>query len=170
MSKERKDIDTTIIEAKRADRQIKELTAKLSEYKEKIQTFFDKADIVEYSVKVTKSDNYTGNVSEIRAEKTERIRVEYLPERLKEKIAPDIYNEIAIKSYSIVDMELLKGLLKKAGISASEFKKCIEIHTKIDKEALKRLYSVGDIKAADVRGCYSAKIIKGIALKEVSSD
>lgn len=158
-------ITDAIISAKKAEDDIKALTDQLSKYKALIQMYFDKNDLKEFEVV---QESTSGR--KLVATKTERVYVDYNIDKLRESLSKDVFDEITSKSYEIVDIETLKSLLKAAGISASEFKKCIKVTQSINKDALKQLYSVGDIKAKDIQGCYDAKIVKGISIKERTGD
>lgn len=151
---------------KRLEQQIATLQTQHDENIMKLQKFFDDKKIKSIEVEQdSESDDLVAKMN-LEAVKKEIIRITYFPEKLKLNLAPEIYNEIINKSYSVRDIEKLKKLLKLAGVSATEFKSCISVEETVNREVLKQLYDVGDIKKADLDGCYSATISKSIKIKE----
>jgi predicted transcriptional regulator len=63
-------------------------------------------------------------------------------------------------------MASLSKMLKAAGVDAKEFKKYIGVETSVNSSALQQLYSVGDITKQQLKGCYTAKIVKSIRISE----
>src|SRR5690606_4966352 len=98
------------------------------------------------------------------AKKHERVMIDYYPDKLKESMDPELFNEIVHKTYRISDMRGLIEMLKGYGVSAKEFKKFIQVDESVDKAAIRRLYDTGDIKRQDIKGCYSAKVVKSIKI------
>lgn len=150
----------------RLGEQIAGLQSILQASKAKIQDYFDKHDIKELEVE---PDEMNGGPSLI-AKKSERVTIEYLVDKLKESLSKDIFNEVVLKDYRITDINGLIALLKKAGIKPDEFKQYIDVTTTPNNEALKQLYAVGDITKEDLKGCYNAKIVKSISIKERKGD
>lgn len=152
--------DTFIIQ-----RKAEELTAQIKANTEKIQVYFDNAKTKEL---VVESD--TDNDVALIAKKSERVTIDYIADKLKEKLNPDIFNEIARKDYHVEDMQGFIAMLKNAGVSAKDFKKFIRVEQSIDKAEVRRLYATGDIKKSDIKGCYTAKVVKSVKISQRPQD
>lgn len=144
----------------RLEEQIAAFNALLARSKEKIQAYFDNKNID--CIEVEPDERTSGLI----AKKVERTYITYDADKLKEKLNKEVFNEIAIKTHTIINMEGLIQLLKNAGITPSEFKKYISTTYSVDKEKIKQLYSVGEITLKDLEGCYSSKIVKSIQIRE----
>lgn len=158
----RKKIEQIIRDTKLLEQQIQASTDLYNLSKQKIQSYFDEADIKELELKMEN----TSTSSTLVAKKVERVTIVYNMDVLKANLSKDIYNEIANKQYSITNITKLTGLLKQAGISAKDFKECINVNVSINKEAIKQLYAVGDISKANMKGAYKATLSKYIQIKE----
>lgn len=128
----------------------------------KIQEFFDEKNIKKLEVEVEEADFATT----ITALKVERITIEYIVAELKKKLSKGILGEIIQRSYYIKDIEKLKYALRSRGVSGEEFKELVGVNESVDKDRIKQLYSVGDIKQSQLNGCYTATISKSIQLRE----
>ena len=149
-----------IKDTKSLEEKIDSLTKIYNAGREKIQNEFDEQNLKEIEVE---SDDFDDKV--IVAKKVEKALIEYYADKLKEKLDSEVLNEIIIKTYMINDINGLISLLKNAGVNPQEFKKYVDVSQIVNKEAIKRLYSVGDITKEDIKGCYDAKIVKSISLK-----
>lgn len=150
----------------RLEEQIAGLKSILQASKAKIQDYFDKHDIKELEVEPENMADGTTLV----AKKTERVIIDYFVDKLKESLDKEVFNEVVHKNYHITDINGLIALLKKTGIKPDEFKQFIDVTTTVNKDALKQLYAVGDITKEDLKGCYSAKIVKSISIKPRKGD
>jgi hypothetical protein len=148
------------------DEQITGLQSVLTTSKEKVHEYFDKHGIKELEVE---PDAHSDEPALI-AKKVERITIDYYADKLKESLSKEVYNEVVNKTHTITNIDGLITLLKKAGIKPNEFKQYINTSVSVNKEALKQLYAVGDIKKEELQGCYSAKIVKSIQIKERKGD
>lgn len=137
-------------------------------YSEKI------AEIKEYfdanNIRSMVAESETENDIELEAKKSERIIIEYFPEKLKERLDKEIYNEVVIKRYNVNDMPGLIKLLKKHGVNPNDFKTFISTTEVVDKDAIQRLYESGDIGKNDLKGCFSAKVVKSIKIQPHKND
>lgn len=129
----------------------------------KLKEIFDKLEAKELQVKSDTESNTT-----LVARRIDRVTIDYIPEKLKENLSPEVFNEIALKTYTINDMQGLTALLKKAGVNPKEFKQFVDVSIEIDKQALKRLYEDGEITKADLKDCYTAKVVKSISISKSS--
>ena len=143
------------------EKQISRLSVELNECKNKIQQFFDKKGIKNIVV-----ENEDQNGLTLVANKTERVYIDYDMDKLKEKLDKNVFDKIVVKQYIVVDMEGLVTLLREVGVKPREFKEFIKTIITPNKESLKNLYEIGEITKADLEGCYSAKIVKSIQIKE----
>lgn len=162
-------INEAIFAAKKAEDALASATTELKHYKSLIQSFFDKNNIKQFVAKVEASEEET-NARDIIAKLSESVHVNYDVHALEAKFEKDMLNEFVITQYVVTDMDKLKLLAKEADISANEFKSCIRADKQVDKEALKRMHQLGDIKVSDLRGCYTAKITKKITLVRVKPE
>lgn len=124
---------------------------------EQIQEYFDATRLKEFTVAADAENDVS-----LVARKVERATINYDANKLKEKLAPDVFNEIVVKQYVINDFAGLVSMLKAAGVSPAEFKKFVAVNTSINKAEVKRLYGTGDITKADIKGCYTASVTKSI--------
>lgn len=149
----------------RAAREIELKIAKLKDdydrEKAKIQKYFDEKGTKSVEV-VSQTEGHTVLV----ASKVERITINYNAEALKEKLKREVYEEIVDKSYFIKDVEGLKYALRSRGVTGEEFRGLVGVTESINKEKIKQLYSIGDIKQAQLNGCYTATISKSVQIKE----
>ena len=61
-------------------------------------------------------------------------------------------------------------MVKDAGVKAKDFKALIEADVKVDTQAIKRLYDVGEITMKQLQGTYTAKISKSIKITEEAGE
>ncbi len=146
-------------------RKADELTALAKTNMVKIQEHFDNENISELSV-----DEETDCDTILIAKKSERVTVDYFADKLQQKLDKDIFNEIIHKQYKVIDMQGLISLLRKSGVNPSDFKKFINVEQSVDRAALKRLYETGDIKKDDIKGCFSAKVVKSVKITQKQKD
>ena len=130
----------------------------------KIQEYFDEKNIKKLEVEVESSE--ADFASTITATKVERITIEYMIPELKKKLSKGILEEVIQRAYYIKDIEKLKYALRSRGVSGEEFRLLVGVNESVDKDRIKQLYSIGDIKQAHLNGCYTATISKSIQLKE----
>ena len=147
-------------------KQANSLKKEYIENRAKIQEFFDKKGLNEVEVDPDPIMAEANHISKIIVRKSESIKLVYIPEKLKESLDKELYNEIVSKQYSISDINGLIKLIKNAGISFKDFKKCINITESVSKEKIEHLYDVGDITKEDLEGCYTATIVKSIRITE----
>lgn len=160
-----REVDNAIIKVSSLEKQAEELKQRITKGKKKIQEYFDNNKIK--TLEVEPSDT---NSAKLIATKRERVTINYLPDKLQERLSKMIFGEISIRQYYIVDVEGLVSLLKKAKIPASDFKKYVGVNTTIDKKRVEQLYSVGDITKKQLEGCFEAKIVKFIEIAERKGD
>jgi len=149
-----------IRETKDLEKQINDLKAQYIENKQIIQNIFDKEKLKEYIVPADKV-----NGKDIIVKRTERVTIEYLVDKLKQKLSKEIMNEITIKMYMITAMPRLIKLCKMYNVPVETFKECIQVEETINKDAIKQLYEVGDITHDDIAGCFKATLTKNISIK-----
>lgn len=132
---------------------------------EQIQEYFDAKKLKEYAVESDSEHNVS-----LTAKKVERATINYDAAKLKEKLDPEIFNEIAVKQYVIDDFAGLVAMLKAAGVSPADFKKFVTVNTSINKSEVKRLYDSKDITKADIKDCYTASVTKSINITVTKRD
>lgn len=151
-------IHRLVRDTKELEKQILELKKQYDDNKAEIQKYFDEKKLKTIEVN---SESQTLIVNKI-----ESYKIEYFLDKLKENLGKDIYSEIVDKAYVVRDMETLKELAKKAGMSPKALKECLEVTETLNKAQLNQLYSIGDIKKQDIKGCYKVTISKRISIKE----
>lgn len=117
------------------------------------------------------SSRYRDNPKKLCCKKIVRRRVEYLPDKLEERLGKETCREFIDREYIINDIDGLIKLLKDAGVKPKEFKKFIEVRKTVDREKIDKLSDLGDIKIEDIGGCYSVKEISNyLSVSEVKED
>lgn len=143
--------------------------AQIKEYNQNrmtIQQFFDDKKIKELEVD-TEEDH---NIVKIIAKKVEQLKIEYDLVKLKLKLDKEIYNEVTTKQYMITNFDEFVNVLKHAGVTALDVKKFINVVETVNKNKITELYSVGDITQNDLRGCYTAELVKHIRFSMKKGD
>ena len=143
------------------------LLLKIDENKAKIQKYFDETGSKQMIVPIDESSEANRNLV---CKKFERVNVTYDLEKLKEKLDKELLVEITKKTHTVVNMEGLVKLLKKAGIKPSEFKPLISTQEKALNQEIKRLYDAGEISMEQLKGTFKATISKSIKIAEESSE
>lgn len=152
-----------IIETRELEEQVGELLLKIDENKSKIQAYFDENNSKEVRVPVS------NNVSLV-CKKQERVTMTYDIEKLKSKIDSELFLEVTKRTYIIKDINKMIEMVKDAGVKAKDFKALIEADVKVDTQAIKRLYDVGEITMKQLQGTYTAKISKSIKITEEAGE
>jgi hypothetical protein len=150
------------------EREIEAMQKTLLENKSKIQMYFDKNPDV--NIITVTSRNLEKGSKVIEAKKVERVYIDYDIPALQKKLDKDVFDKIANKQFVVNDMDGLIELLKESGIKPKEFKPFIQVLLTPNKEALKQAYEVGTITKTDLDGCYTAKLVKSVQIKEKKVD
>lgn len=135
-------------------------TSKFNELKRKLgEILGSDSNVKELSV----DDFIDGSV--ITAKISERVTsLKYNADSLKKSLSPEQFNEVVQKTYVITDIDKMVSLLKNAGVKPSEFKSLLHVEVEPMKSAIQQLYSVGDITAEQLKGCYTATISKSVLI------
>lgn len=152
-----------IIETRELEEQVGELLLKIDENKSKIQAYFDENNEKEIRVPVL-------NNTTLVCKKQERVNMTYDVEKLKSKLDSELFLEVTKRSYTIKDINKMIEMIKDAGVKAKDFKALIEADVKVDAQAIKRLYDVGEITMKQLQGAYTAKISKSIKITEEAGE
>lgn len=130
-----------------------------------IKAYFDKNNVREII-----AEKETDLDKSLTAKLSERVNIDYDADKLKVKLEPEIFNEIVEKTYVINDIKGLTAMLKEAGVSPAAFKKFVEVRMEIDRTAVRRLYDSKDITKEDLKGCFTAKVVKSIKITPTVND
>jgi hypothetical protein len=143
------------------EKQLSSLKEEYDSNRTSIQKYFEDKNIESLEVD-------SENASEVVyvAKKIERMSIVYDVDKLKEKLDKEILSEILVKNYFIRDFNKLRTLMKKAGMSAKDFKECIGASEAVNKKSIEQLHSLGDITVADIKGCFTATLTKYVQIKE----
>jgi regulator of replication initiation timing len=160
--------DKAVIELYFLEKQLVELVDEIDKAKAKIARFFDENDDVKLMT-VSGPELLDKNLV-IHAKKTERVIVKYDTEKLRKALGPDMLAEVIVKSHKLVDYPEFVKVCKKAGLKPKQAKAMIETTEKIDVDAMKKLYSMGELTLERLKGCYEATISKSIKLTEGVKD
>lgn len=95
----------------------------------------------------------------------ERTTVEYDVDAISENVDKEIADQFIDKSYIIVDWNSFVNFLKKHGIKGKDVKQFIFVKREVNKQALANLYDKKKISIDDLDGCYTAKVVKSVALR-----
>lgn len=131
---------------------------KYNEARSKVQEMFDKLNLKSFDAH-TAENEYKVNL-------VERVNITFFADRLKHKISKEKYNEVVEKKYEVSNINRLVKLAKEYGISKEELKECITVKESVNKDKMKQMSALGDIKLGDIAGCYSATISKHIQITE----
>jgi hypothetical protein len=152
-------ISNLVNETARLEEQITELTEVYNKNLAKIEKYFEKTN----STEVVCEDE-SGEGGRLKAVKTKRSYIKYFPDKLKEALPKDIYEEVVKKTYTINDIDKMTSLVKKAGVSPKEFKNLIDIDIKPNTEAIKQKFKIGEITIDNLRDAYELKVIKKVEI------
>lgn len=78
-------------------------------------------------------------------------------EKLKRFLGRVRYSKLVDKTYEIIDMPGLIKYLKSCGVDPEKFKEYLQIDEKVNEETLKQMSSLGELSAAEIKGCYELK-------------
>lgn len=140
-------------------KRLEALKAEYDSERAALQDYFDK--------KALKRVEVVTGTSVITASKIERITINYIAEKLKERLDREKYNEIVQKRCIVNNYEGLKELLRKHGVRFKEFSEHVQVFDEVKKDTVKELYEVGDITNEELKGCYTATVTKFIQFKEM---
>lgn len=160
-------INETIRNTYKINEQIKELGIQNNQGKERIRRYFEKHSLK--SLEVLPVDDSSVKVKVV-ARISERMTMAYIPEKLKENLEYELFNEISSKTLTINDMQGLVKFLKCNKIKRDEFMKFVCTTYEVDKDKIKQLYETGEIKPEMLKGCYNATISKCIQVVQVKGD
>lgn len=154
-----------ILETLELEEQAGKLLLKIDENKKSIQKYFDENGIKQMEVPI--GDEKQANCNkQIVCKKFERATIKYDVEKLKQKLDNELFMEITNRCYYINDINKMIELVKDAGVKAKDFKALIEAKITPDKQAIKRLYDIGELTLKDLKGTYTATISKSIKIVE----
>lgn len=105
-------------------------------------------------------DEYRGNKNKqllLRATMSSSKKVNFLIDKLKEKLPKEIIKNVVRKQYIVSDMDGLIEYMKSLGADPKKFKKFIHVNESIDQDSIQKLYDFGEIGLIDLKGCYEVK-------------
>lgn len=94
-----------------------------------------------------------------------KVSVEYDIPKLEEKLDKQVLKEFIEKNYVIQDWSGFIKLLKSHGVSKAELRPFLYVDKKVNKEKLEALYEKGSLSLEALEGCYTAKVVKSVALR-----
>lgn len=134
----------------------------------KIDKFMYVNGMYNLSVSTLGNSNFRDDPIKIQCKKISRRRVNYDADKLEERLGKETCLEFIDKEYVINDIDGLIKLLKEAGVKPKEFKKFIDVKKTVNKEKIDQLSDLGEIKAEDIKGCYSVEEISSyLSVSEV---
>ena len=161
----RKDFEQSALKAYQLKIKIEKAQAALKEEIEKLKTHYDthpQHKEIEVSLKDVDGDK------KLMVSKAERMcSLVYDVDKLQKNLGNDLFFEVVNKTYTVTDINALIELMKAHRIKPSEFRPLINVKIEANKEAIKQLYSLGEIKMKALKGAYTATISKVINIKEV---
>lgn len=87
-------------------------------------------------------------------------KIEWIPEKLKARVAKPVWKKLVKKRYEIVDMAGLVRYLKSCGVNPIIFKGFIEVTETVDEKQIERLGDLGELTPHNIAGCYVVKSSK----------
>lgn len=94
-----------------------------------------------------------------------RLTLEYFPEKLKEKVSKELYEEMVDKTYVLENAEEFFKELRKLKVPVKLVKKYIHSETTISKKKIQDLYDEGTISLSDLAGCYKANVTRVVKVE-----
>ena len=145
--------------------------AEKKEATRRIEKFMSINGVTSFRLSTLGSIYYRDDVKNLKCTKVTSRRVKYDAEKIEKAVGKDLSSKFIEKEYVVNDMSGLISLLKKSGVSASEFKKFIDVERRVNKNKLDKLSEIGEINAEDIKGCYSVEEISSyIKVTEVKGD
>lgn len=137
----------------------------------RIEKFMSINGVNSFKLSTLGSTNFRDDIRNLKCSKVISRRVNYDAEKIEKRLDKDLAGKFIEKEYIVNNMNGLISLLKKSGVSASEFKKFIDVKRKVNKSKLDKLSEVGEINVEDIKGCYSVEEISSyIKITEVKGD
>lgn len=134
-------------------------------YENKIKQYLDK--------KNTNSVSFDTSGLNYKATFVKSKKVNFDAELLQQKLDKELFNEICIRNYRVLDFDGLIKYLKSLGANPKEVKKYIYCEKTIDNKIVDQLSDVGDISLEDLEGCYSVTESSGyvkITVKDLADE
>jgi hypothetical protein len=97
---------------------------------------------------------------------SERVSITYDISKLKEKLDPEVFKQVIRKEYMVNDFQQLVKLVAKFKVPKSDFLKLVSSIAAVDRNALNKLYDIGEITAKDLQGCYTVSVSNSLKLKD----
>lgn len=148
-----------VIELLTLERKYKNVTNQYQTKKQKLSTsiknFMYANNCGNFSFDLPKG--YFEQEGKLVVQKRQAKKVVWNVEKMAEKFDAELLNEITTKSYRINDIDGLVRYLKKCGVNPKKFKGFIEVERSVDKKRLDYLFETGELKMADLEGCYELK-------------
>lgn len=164
MIQSKKSVKDLVCKTYALEQQIQTMTEEYKNNKKILQELFDEKDIDRLGDIAYQNSEHDDALT-LEIIRKERVLVNFLVDKIKEKMPREILPEIINKTYVVNDMESLKLILKKSGISPKAFKSLFTVQEQINKEAIKQLYSVGDISREQLKGCFTTNIQKSLKIQ-----
>jgi len=136
------------------------------ELKKGIQTFFDEDPVAKKEKKIV----VQGRNKDIIVKPIRRVSMNFLPEKLKGKLSKEKFNKVVEKKYVITDYIGVAELLKKYKVPPSEFKQFIDVEMTPKMEAIREMYSLGDLTVEELKDTYEVKISKFVKIETVGKE
>lgn len=148
-------------------KQIDALTEEYNKVRSTVYDYLDQSKLT--TLEADECSELGTKTGTLKASKVDRVTsITYDIPKLKQKLDPELFNEIIDKSYSITDMPALIQMLKKSGVKPKEFKKFISVSEKVNNGKIQQAYSIGDISLNDIAGAYEVKLSKSLQIRKAS--
>lgn len=124
-----------------------------AEFEDVMLEYFDTLGKGRKSVKFD-GGNATEDGSRIVVSKVERSKVEWLPDKLKQRTPKEFHKILFKKRYEITDIHGLTRYLKSCGVDPKIFKAFLSVEETVDEKALELLDETGQLTLRMISGCY----------------
>ena len=99
-----------------------------------------------------------------------RTKVTYLPEKLEKALGKVKSKKVIEKKYIINDFTGLVDYLKECGVDPKVFKTFIDVEKTVDAKGLQKMYDLGEVSLADIKGCYDISTLSSYIDVKIKND
>lgn len=110
-----------------------------------------------FDVLLNEGERFYMNPTKFKVTKVVNQKINWIVERLKERLPKKVLCEVLDKTYTVNDMSGLIEYLKTCNVDPKRFKSFIDVSESINQDKLNWLYDTGHIKSKDLKDCYTVE-------------
>lgn len=149
-----------IIHAYNCEKQAGELLLESDEHKQRVLNYIVNSGIKHLDVELADLI--------IRCQTTNRTKITYFIDKIKQKFSKEIVNEVIDKKYIVSDIDKLKSVMKQYGVPPQVLKDCLLVTESVNNHRIDELFEQGHIDIKKLKGCYELSESTTIGIKELS--